>query len=134
MKVAALFVGLCMQRLLLYRLFFLLFSSEVGHILAIGLHALVVLFGQNNELAVLTRTGSGRNQVTADDVLLHALKVVALTSDGSFVEHLGGLLERCSRHEALGLESGTGDTLKYLRGSGGNGIANLHETEVSTLQ
>ena len=72
--------------------------------------------------------------MTANHVLLHTLKFVNLSANSSFVEHLGGFLERCGRHEALGLESCTGDTLKNLGRCGSYGIAHLHEAEVLTLE
>ena len=55
---------------------------------------LVVVFDvAHNDAAELAQAGTGRNEVAADDVLLHAFEVVGLTADGGFVEHLGGLLE-----------------------------------------
>ena len=52
-----------------------------------------------------------------------AAKGIGLAVNGSFVEHLGGFLERCGRHEARGLQCSAGDTLKYLLGGGGHSLA-----------
>ena len=72
--------------------------------------------------------------MTADDVLLHAFEVVGLAGDGGFVEHLGGFLEGRGGHERLGLQGGTGDTLKDLRGGGGDGVAHDNGTKVAALE
>lgn len=45
------------------------------------------------ETIEITLTGTGWDEVTADDVLLHALKVVALAHDSCLIEDTGGLLE-----------------------------------------
>ena len=68
----------------------------------------------NDDFVELTQTGTSRNEVTADNVLLHTLEVVGLSADGCFVEHLRCLLEGCGRHEALRLERSTRDTLENL--------------------
>ena len=47
----------------------------------------------NDKSLILAHTGTGGNEVTADDVLLHTLERVGATVDGSLVEDLGGLLE-----------------------------------------
>ena len=74
--------------------------AEVDYRTAVGLSTLVVLERAYDNLVELALTCTGRDEVTADDVLLHTLETVALAVDGSIVEHLGGLLERCGRHEA----------------------------------
>ena len=122
----------CSVGLLLYADGF--FLGEVEDVLLVGLHALVVFAASHDDLLELAQTGSGGDEVTADDVLLHALEVVHLALDGGFVEHLGGLLERSGRHEALGLEGCTGDTLQDLRRSGGHGVAHLNGLQVAALQ
>ena len=68
-----------------------------------------------HEVVVLAQTRTARNQVTANHVLLQVLQRVDLRLDGCLVEHLGGLLERCGRDEARGLQCGAGDTLQHLR-------------------
>ena len=96
---------------------------------------LVVVFDvAYNDAAELAQAGTGRNEVAADDVLLHALEVVRLAGDGGFVEDLGGFLERGGGHEALGLEGGTGDSLEDTGGGGGLGIAHLDEAQVAALE
>ena len=72
--------------------------------------------------------------MTADDIFLHTFEVVGLAGDGSFVEHLGGFLEGGCRHERLGLEGSTRDTLQDLGRGGGNGIANDNGLEVAALE
>ena len=103
--------------------------------LGVLLLELLVLVGVAHDNTVeLAQTGAGGDEVTADHVLLHALEIVGLAADGSLVEHLGRLLEGGGGHEALGLQGGAGNTLKYLRGSGGLGIAHLHQLEVAALE
>ena len=80
------------------------------------------------------RPGTGRNEVTADHVLLHTLQMVHLTADGSLVEHLRRLLEGGSRHERLGLKGGTGDTLQDLSRRSRNGVTHLNQFHIATLQ
>ena len=72
--------------------------------------------------------------MTTDDVLLHSFQIVDLATDGSLVEHLGRLLERSGRHEALGLQGDTGDALEYLGRRGRDGITRLNELEVAALE
>ena len=55
----------------------------------------LVLVGiADHDFVELAETGTGGDEVAADDVLLHALEVVRLAGDGGFVEDLGGFLER----------------------------------------
>lgn len=93
----------------------------------------VVLTADHNAL-VGAETCTCGDEVTADDVLLHALEIVDLAVDGSFVEDLGGLLEGCSRHERRCLEGGAGDTLENLLGGSGLSVADNDGTEVSALE
>ena len=72
--------------------------------------------------------------MTADDVLLEALEGVDLTADGSFAQHLRGLLEGGGGHEAVGAQGGAGDALEYLVGCCGDGVAGLDELEVLSLE
>ena len=72
--------------------------------------------------------------MTTDNILLHTLKVIALTTESSLVEHLSCLLEGSSTHEALRTEGSTCNTLKNLGSSCLNGITHLNEFEVTTLK
>ena len=63
--------------------------SEVKDILAVSLHALVLLLGADNNLLELAETSTGRDEVTADNVLLHAFEGIALATDGSLFSSLG---------------------------------------------
>ena len=86
----------------------------------LGFEAAVVVIGRTYyEALVFAQTGTGGDEVTADNVLLHTLEAVGLALDSGFVEHLGGFLERSGRHEARCLQGGTCDTLKDLLGGRG---------------
>ena len=87
---------------------------EIEDILAIGLHALVFFLRTNDDAVPCTKTCTSRYQMSADNILLHTLKEVNLTLDGSLIKNLCGLLERSGRHEALGLQCCTGNTLQNL--------------------
>lgn len=52
-----------------------------------------VVLAADNDVLVLLESGTGRNQVTADHVLLQTLQVVDAGADGGLAEYLGGLLE-----------------------------------------
>lgn len=93
-----------------------------------------VILSADHDALVGAETCTGGDEVTADDIFLHALKVVDLAVDCSFVEHLGCFLEGRSRHERRSLEGGTGDTLKNLLGSGRLSITNHNRTEVTALE
>lgn len=82
------------------QLYLLFVIREIKHSSFVCLNALVILLCQDYNLVELALTGTGRNEVTADNVLLHTLETVALAVDSSIIEDLGGLLERSSRHEA----------------------------------
>ena len=57
---------------------------------------LEILLRADNVVAKTTCASTGRDEVTADDVLLQTLKEVDLALDCALVEDLGGLLEgRC---------------------------------------
>ena len=107
---------------------------EVDNVFAVGLHALVVFLRANNKALPIAQTCTCGDEVTGNNVLLHALELVHLTTYSCLVEHLSGLLERCRRDEALGLESGAGDTLQNLCRRCWDGVANLYETEVTALE
>ena len=72
--------------------------------------------------------------MTTDNILLHTLKVIALTTESCLVENLSCLLEGSSTHEALRTEGSTSNTLKNLGSSCLNGITHLNELEVTTLK
>ena len=122
--------------LCLFRLFSLhgFLLAIVDNVLAVGLHTVVILLRADNDFVELAKTRTGRDEVSADNVLLHTLEIVYLATYSRFVEHLGCLLERCCRHEALGLESGTRNTLEYLCRRCRNGITHLHSPKVAALQ
>ena len=88
--------------------------GKVENILPVCLHTLIFFLRANDEFVEIAETCTCRNQLTKDYVLLQTNEMIHLSADCCLVENLGGLLERCGRHEALGLESRTGDTLEYL--------------------
>src|SRR4029079_14313072 len=69
-----------------------------------------VLGGLDRDRAVLAQSGRGRDQLADDDVLLQADQVVGLALERRIGEHLGGLLERARREEALRRQRRLGDT------------------------
>ena len=82
------------QRAIRLVLFFLiLIRRKVEHIAAVGLDAIILFLGTNDKFVKLTQTSSCGYQVTTDNVLLHTLQAVNLTTDSGLVEHLGCLLE-----------------------------------------
>ena len=94
-----------------------------------------VLFGiMDGDLGELTETGTGRDEVTTDDILFHALEVIDLAADSGFVEHLGGLLEGGSGHEGLGTECGACDTLEYLLGGSALCITCFHQFLIAATE
>ncbi len=88
----------------------------------------------DGDLLELAQSGTGGDEVTADDVLLHTLEVVHLAADSRLVEDLGGLLEGGSGHEGLGTESGTGDTLQDLLGGSALGVTRLYQFLVTAAE
>ena len=66
-------------------------AVEVAHRVTDGLR--IVIGIAHNNAVELTESGTCRDKVTADDVLLHALEIVGLAGNSSFVEYLGGFLE-----------------------------------------
>ncbi len=58
---------------------------------------------------MVPEAGPGRNHVAQDDVLLQAHQQVALAGEGCLGEHLGRLLEGCSRDKRIGGQRGLGD-------------------------
>ena len=109
-------------------------AGEVDDVLAIGNDAVMLLLRSNDELLPLSQARTSRDEVSTDDILLHTLKEVGLTTDSSLVEHLGRLLEGSGTHEALRTKGSTGDTLENLRGRSRARVADLYLTEVTTLQ
>ena len=88
----------------------------------------------NNKVLIFAQASAGRNQVTHDDVLLHALQGVALGVDSGLGKHLGGLLEGGGRDERLGLQRGAGDALEHLTAGGGVCVAYGDKLLVLTAQ
>ena len=87
-------------------------SNCIDEILKLAHLSLVLVLAADQDVLELLLTGTGRNEVTADDVLLEAFEVIDTTSDRGLAEHLGGLLEGGCRDEAVGAESGPGDTME----------------------
>src|SRR6185436_943467 len=63
------------------------------------------LVGERLHAVVARDAGPRRDQATHDDVFLQADQAIDLAVDGGFGEHLGGLLKRRRRDEALGREA-----------------------------
>ena len=61
--------------------------------------AVEVVSAANYQVVEVALTCTCWDEVTADDVLLHALQIIGLAKDGCLVEHAGGLLEGSCRHE-----------------------------------
>ena len=53
----------------------------------------IILLAAYHDILELLLACAGRNQMTADDILLQALKVIDTATDCGLAEHLGGLLE-----------------------------------------
>ena len=88
----------------------------------------------DDKVLVLAHTGTGRDEVSDDDVLLHADQCVAFGVDGCLGEDLGGLLEGCSGDEGFGLQRGASDALENLTAGGGVRVACGDEVLVLTAQ
>ena len=88
----------------------------------------------DDEVLVLAHTGTGRDKVSDDDVLLHADQGVAFGVDGGLGEDLGGLLEGCGGDEGFGLQRGASDALENLTAGGGVRVACGDEVLVLTAQ
>ncbi len=73
----------------LINLYQLIFSSFLK-IVEGGCHLVVA---SDDDVLVVLETCTGRDQVTADDVLLEAFEVIDATADSGFAENLGCLLE-----------------------------------------
>ena len=58
----------------------------------------------NVDIMVASHTGSGRNKLTDDDILLKSEQIVDLSADSRIGKNLGRFLEGCRREEGLGLE------------------------------
>ena len=61
------------------------------------------LVGSGVKGTIHVQTSTGRNQFTDNNVFLQSDKMVDLALDGSIGKDLCGLLEGCSRQEAVGL-------------------------------
>ncbi len=71
-----------------------IFGAEfLLHFLCDSKHAFDVVFASYDESVVFAQTCTCGDQVTADNVFLHALEGIGLAVDCCFVEHLCGLLE-----------------------------------------
>ena len=79
------------------------------------------------EVAVHGKSGTGRYELTDDDVFLKPDKVIDLALDGGLGKNLCGLLEGRCRKEALGRKGGLGDTHKKL------GIGSLAQALLACL-
>ena len=88
----------------------------------------------NDDLLELTHTGTSWDEVTADNVLLHTFEQVHFAADSCFVEDLGGLLEGSGRHEGLGTEGSTGDTLEDLFSGSRLSVARLNEFLIAAAE
>ena len=66
---------------------FILRRLQVVHFLE------VILLAAYHDILEFLLAGAGRNQVTADDILLETFKVIDTAADGCLAEHLGCLLE-----------------------------------------
>ena len=69
-----------------------------------GLHLNIVVAGQ---------TGTGRDQLTEDDVLLQAHQGVRAAVHGGLSEHASGFLEGGGRQPRVGSQGGLGDTHQF---------------------
>ena len=58
--------------------------------------------GLNLNIVVASQTGTSRNQLTDNDVLLQAKQRVGLSLHCGLSKHAGGLLEGCGRQPGLG--------------------------------
>ena len=65
----------------------------VGNVLTVSLHTLVLFFASYDNLLVFAQTCTSWDEVTADNVLLHTLEEVNLTTDSTIVKNLCRLLE-----------------------------------------
>ena len=70
------------------------------------------------DIRVPVHTGTGRNEVTDDDVFLETKQVITQTANGGIGEHARGLLERRRRHERLRGERRLGDAEQQRLGGG----------------
>ena len=64
---------------------------------------------------VILQTGTCRNQLTNQYVLLQTGQRVNLALDCSIGQDTGGLLEGCSRQEGIGSQCSLGDTHEHRR-------------------
>ena len=59
----------------------------------------VLVLGTDDDVLELLLTGTSRDEMSADDILLESLEVIHTTSDGCLRENLRGLLEGSGRDE-----------------------------------
>ena len=85
------------------------------------------------DLGVLHQTGTGRDQLTDDDILLQADQRIDLALDGCFGEDTGGFLEGSRRHERLSSQRCLGNTQQHRCGSSHSPVAAVLSIELSDL-
>src|SRR5690625_3638964 len=84
-------------------------------------------------VAVPGQAGSGRDQLTEDDVLLQTQQGIGASAHRGLGEHLGGLLERGRRQPRVGGQRCLGDPHQF--GTTGGGLAALgHHAAVLVLE
>src|SRR5574344_168439 len=72
--------------------------------------------------------------MSTNDIFLHTLQLIDLSTNSSFIQDFGCFLELCSRHETLCLQSGTCNTLKYLCRCSWYSITYLNCLEITVFQ
>ena len=86
------------------------FADELVDFLDLGCIALdCALIVDLISLTILAQAGTGRDQLTDDNVLLQSQQMIYLALDGGLSQDLGGLLERGCGEEGLGGQRGLGD-------------------------
>ena len=72
--------------------------------------------------------------MTADNVFFQTFQTIHFSIDSSFIQHFSCFLERCGRHKAVCLQSGTSNTLKNLVSRSRNCITDFNQFQVTTFQ
>ena len=88
----------------------------------------------DHDILVVLETGTCRDEVTADDVLLQTLEVIDAATDGGLAENLRCLLEGSCRDETVGAQSGAGDTLEDEGRGSRPCVARDHHLEALPLE
>ena len=115
--------------------YFLLFAVvDVEHFRSLVRHVAILIVSRQQDLIVILQsnlvlwlyicvelyrtvtlhTGTSRNQLTNDYVLLQTDQMVNLTIDSRLGQNLGGLLEGCSGQEGVVGQSSLGDAQQHL--------------------